>query len=210
MLYCYQFYTKWLHLNMNHPLIDTVRKAVPLSEEEAAYALSFYREKKFKKNELLLRAGDVAHDVYFVLSGGLHQYYTDENATDRTCNFTFENNFVPDLQSFSKKAPSASAITALMPAQCLLISCEDLNELLRTSPAVSRYFSILMERIAAESIRRTKSLLSSTPEKQFKELLEQEPEIFQKVPQRYIAQYLGVAPESLSRIKKRLMQPVKS
>lgn len=195
---------------MDHPLIDTVRNEVPLSDEEAVYVLSFYREKKFKKNELLLRAGDVAHDVYFVVSGGLHQYYTDENGTERTCTFSFAKNYITDLESFSKKIPSASTITTLMPAQCLLISCDDLNELLRTSPAIARYFSILMERIAAESIRRTKSLLSSTPEKQFKELLELEPEIFQKVPQRYIAQYLGVAPESLSRIKKRLMQQQKS
>ncbi|MFZ1528270.1 MAG: Crp/Fnr family transcriptional regulator [Ferruginibacter sp.] len=195
---------------MDHPLIHTIRKDVDLSDEEAAYMLSFYREKSYRKNELILQPGVVAHDVFFVLNGGLHQYYITENGADRSCAFCFENNYITDLESFSKKIPASSYLRTLMPSKCLLISCEDLTELLNTSPAVSKYFGILMERIAAESIRRTKSLLSSTPEKQFKELLEQEPEIFQKVPQRYIAQYLGVAPESLSRIKKRLMQAVKS
>jgi len=64
-----------------------------------------------------------------------------------------------------------------------------------------------VENVATENIRRTKSLLSLSPEKQFEELLENKPGILQRVPQRYIAQYIGIAPESLSRIRKRLMAP---
>jgi hypothetical protein len=81
---------------------------------------------------------------------------------------------------------------------------------MKQSAAMSEYFRMLIERVAAKSIKRTKSLLSFSPEKQFLELIEDQPEIFQRVPQRYIAQYLGIAPESLSRIKKRLMVGVKS
>jgi CRP-like cAMP-binding protein len=68
----------------------------------------------------------------------------------------------------------------------------------------------VVENVATENIRRTKSLLSLSPEKQFEELLENKPGILQRVPQRYIAQYIGIAPESLSRIRKRLMAPQKS
>lgn len=193
-----------------HPLINIVQKSVSLTEEEVAATLYFFQEKKYKRNEILLRAGEVSHHVYFVQSGGLHQFYLDEAGNERTCNFTFENEFVTDLESFSQQTRSASSIKALEPTVCYQVNCVDLVELLKQSPAVSEFFRIVVERVASESIRRTKNLLSFSPEKQFNELLEQRPDIFQRVPQKLIAQYLGIAPESLSRIKKRILVAAKS
>jgi CRP-like cAMP-binding protein len=193
-----------------HPLINIVQKSVSLTDDEVAATLYFFQEKKYKRNEILLRAGEVAHHVYFVQSGGLHQFYLDEAGNERTCNFTFENEFVTDLESFSQQTRSASSIKALEPTVCYQVNCVDLVELLKQSPAVSEFFRIVVERVASESIRRTKNLLSFSPEKQFNELLEQRPDIFQRVPQKLIAQYLGIAPESLSRIKKRMMVAAKS
>jgi CRP-like cAMP-binding protein len=144
------------------------------------------------------------------LKGALHQFYTDEEGNERTCNFTFEQDFVTDLESFSQQTQSPSSIKTLTETTCLSIKCIDLVALMKQSTAMNEYFRMLIERVAAKSIKRTKSLLSFSPEKQFLELIEEQPEIFQRVPQRYIAQYLGIAPESLSRIKKRLMVGVKS
>lgn len=190
---------------MSYELISTFRKDVVMPDDEAAYILSYFKEQHFKRNATLLHAGEVAHDVFFVTQGVLHQFYIDEAGNERTCNFAFENEFVTDLESFSKKTVSPSTIKTLTPATCLTISCSDLVPLMRESRAMSDFFYMLIERTAAASIRRTKALLSSTPEKQFLDLLEEKPEIIQRVPQRYIAQYLGIAPESLSRIRKRLI-----
>jgi len=195
---------------MTSELIATIRKEVPLAEEEAGYILSFFKEQKHKRNLLLLRSGEVAHEVFFVLKGALRQFYIDEAGNERTCNFAFENDFITDLESFSQQTKSPSSIKTLTETVCLSIRCTDLVTLLKESPAMAEFFRVLVERIAARSIKRTKSLLSFSPEKQFMELLEEQPEIFQRVPQRYIAQYLGIAPESLSRIKKRLMTAAKS
>lgn len=195
---------------MTSDLIQALRKYVPMPDEEAALILSFFKERKYKRNILLLRSGEVAHEVYFVLKGALHQFYTDEEGNERTCNFTFEQDFVTDLESFSQQTQSPSSIKTLTETTCLSIKCTDLVALMKQSAAMNEYFRMLIERVAAKSIKRTKSLLSFSPEKQFRELIEDQPEIFQRVPQRYIAQYLGIAPESLSRIKKRLMVGVKS
>jgi CRP-like cAMP-binding protein len=195
---------------MTSDLIQTLEKYVPVPEEEAKLILSFFKEHKYKRNILLLRSGEVAHEVFFVLKGGLHQFYIDEAGNERTCNFTFEQDFVTDLESFSQQTQSPSSIKTLTETTCLSIKCTDLVALMKQSPATAEFFRMLIERIAAKSIKRTKSLLSFSPEKQFLELIEEQPEIFQRVPQRYIAQYLGIAPESLSRIKKRLMVSAKS
>lgn len=195
---------------MTSDLIATMRKVVAVPDDEAETILGLFKEKKYKRNILLLRSGEVAHEVFFVLKGALHQYYTDGDGNERTCNFTFEQDFVTDLESFSQQTQSPSSIKTLTETTCLSIRCTELVALMKVSPATGEFFRVLVERIAAKSIKRTKSLLSFSPEKQFLELIADEPEIFQRVPQRYIAQYLGIAPESLSRIKKRLMTGSKS
>lgn len=194
----------------NNALIEVMRKEVAVSAQQALYFLSYFKEKHFKSGALLLEAGDVAHQVFFVLKGSLRQYYVDEAGDERTCHFTFDNEFVTDLESFSRQDGSSTSIKALSATTCLCITCSDLKVLLKESPEVSEFFRKLVERIAARSMQRTRSFLYFSPEKQFMELLEEQPEIFQHVPQRYIAQYLGIAPESLSRIKKRLMVQEKS
>lgn len=195
---------------MTSELIRAIEKVTPVPEAEAVLILSSFKEKKYKRNILLLRSGEVAHEAFFVLSGALHQFYLDENGNERTCNFTFENDFVTDLESFSQQTQSPSSIKTLTETTCLSIRCTELVALMKQSPATSEFFRVLIEQIAAKSIKRTKSLLSFSPEKQFTELMQDQPEILQRVPQRYIAQYLGIAPESLSRIRKRIMTGAKS
>lgn len=195
---------------MQNELISTLRKDVVISDAEADYILSYFKEKKYKRGAHLLQAGEVAHEVFFVLKGALHQFYLDESGNERTCNFTFENEFVTDLESFSQQTRSPSSIKALTETTCMSIRCVETVALIKESPAVNEFFRLLIERIAAASIRRTKALLSFSPEKQFNDLISEKPEILQRVPQRYIAQYLGIAPESLSRIKKRLIPAKKS
>lgn len=194
----------------NNPIIQVMNRYVPLVPGEADLILSYFTEKKYKRNDILLHSGQLAQDVFFVETGALHQFYTDDKGIDRTCNFIFEGEFITDLESFSKKQSATCFIQALEPATCRVIKCAELMELMDASPATREFFRIIVEQVASESIRRTRSLQSSSPEKAFMELLAQRPDIFQRVPQRLVAQYLGIAPESLSRIKKRMMVHAKS
>ena len=186
-------------------LIKTIHSKVPLTSTDEEFIQTFFKRKVYARGEMLLRAGEVPHEIFFITEGVVHQFYLDEEGREHSCNFCFENDFITDLESFSEQIPSSSNITALKKTICLSVRCIELVELFQKSPAVEAFFRLLVEKLAAKSIRRTKSLLSFSPEKQFLDLLESEPEILQRIPQKYIAQYLGIAPESLSRIKKRLM-----
>ena len=191
-------------------LIEVIREYVTIDDQQALHIESLFRKKQYNRGAYLLRSGEVAHTVFFVLEGALRQFYVNEEGDERSCNFIFEDDFITDLESFSQQTTSSSSIKAMAKTTCLYIRCDDLKILLKESPEISEFFRKFVERIAAKSLLRTKSLLYYSPEKQFSELLEEQPLIFQRVPQVYIAQYLGIAPESLSRIKKRLMVHTKS
>lgn len=195
---------------MTSELIKTLRKEVQLDDAEAAYILSFFEKRVYPRGASLLEAGVPASEVFFVVNGALHQFYADESGAEKSCNFVFENEFITDLESFSKQTAATSQIKALTKSSVLCLSCKNMAVLLRELPAVALFFRILVERLAAESMERTKSLLAYTPQKRFLDLAHARPDIFQRVPQRYIAQYLGIAPESLSRIRKRLFLETKS
>ncbi|MFT3702182.1 MAG: Crp/Fnr family transcriptional regulator [Agriterribacter sp.] len=195
---------------MHSSFLSTIQSYTNFSDAEAAYLMSFFHERHYKRNEVLLQEGKVAHEAFFIVKGALRQYIITEEGVEKTCNFCFENEFLTDLESFSRQSRAAASIVALEPTTCLAITCTGLVEAIKTSPASAEMFRIIVENVATENIRRTKSLLSLSPEKQFEELLQHKPEIFQRVSQRHIAQYLGIAPESLSRIRKRLMTPQKS
>lgn len=195
---------------MDQALIKAIKNEVSLTKEEADQILTHFSRKNFKRGEIVLQSGAVAREAYFIETGVLQIYYTDETGNEHTSNFGFTNNFVSDLESFTRKIPSASSIRALKPTSCLAISCQALTQLVEQSEPVREFFNGVVEHMAAESMKRTKSLLMLSPEERFLELMALQPDIFQLVPQRYIAGYLGVAAESLSRIKRRLMSTAKS
>jgi CRP/FNR family transcriptional regulator len=190
---------------MNALFLKSIRKFANISEEEAAFFFSFFQERKYKRNTVLLREGDVAHEAYFVLKGALRQFFSNGNGVEKTCNFTFEAEFFTDLESFSRKSRAATNIITLEPTECLVIKCTELGEATNQSTAAAEICKSIIENIATDNIKRIQSLLSLSPEEQFTELVQCNPQILQRVPQRYIAQYLGVAPESLSRIRKRIL-----
>ena len=195
---------------MNDLFLNSIRKFTDISTEEAAFFFSFFEEKKYKKNTVLLREGEVSHVLYFVTRGALRQFFSKEDGVEKTCNFTFEGEFFTDLESFSRKSCAVTNIITSEPTECLVITCTDLVEVMKQSAAAAELCRTIVENIATANIKRIQSLLSLSPENQFKELVQYNPEILQRVPQRYIAQYLGLAPESLSRIRKRMLIMEKS
>lgn len=189
---------------------NTIQSYGKFPDEDIAFFLSLFTERKFKKNAILLHAGEVAHEVFFITKGATRQCFDTEEGAEKTCNFTFEGEFITDLESFSRQSRSSTSIITLEPTDALSIRCTELVAVLQQSPSIAGFFRLVVEKVAADNIRRTKSLLSMSPDKQFEELIVNKPDILQRVPQRYIAQYLGVAPESLSRIRKRMMETAKS
>ncbi|EJL68721.1 Crp/Fnr family transcriptional regulator [Chryseobacterium populi] len=190
--------------------LKAIRSYTPVSVEDGLFFYSFFERRKYKKNTLLLKEGMIAEEVFFVLNGGLRQFFYDGNGTEKTCNFVFENEFLTDLESFSHKKKCTTNIIATEPTECLVVSCKDLVYCMSELPAVALLLNVIIENVATANIKRIQSLLSQSYEQQFEELIRNKPSILQRIPQRYIAQYLGIAPESLSRIRKKMLASSKS
>lgn len=185
-------------------LIEYIEKHQVLADEDKDLLVKYFERKDFKKDEILLHQNEVSQKVYFILEGGVHQFYLLENGSQKSCYFSFENTFATDIESFSKRQPAETYLVALEPTKCLMITCQNLNILLLESHNLNTFFRIIMEEVAMSGVKRTKSFLSETPEERYESLLKEQPMLFQRVPQKLIAQYLGIQPESFSRLKKRM------
>lgn len=185
-------------------LIEYIEKHQVLADEDKDLLVKYFERKDFKKDEILLHQNEVSQKVYFILEGGVHQFYLLENGSQKSCYFSFENTFATDIESFSKRQPAETYLVALEPTKCLMITCQNLSILLLESHNLNTFFRIIMEEVAMSGVKRTKSFLSETPEERYESLLKEQPMLFQRVPQKLIAQYLGIQPESFSRLKKRM------
>lgn len=189
---------------MYKALINSIEQKVKLDPVDKELVMQAFLPCTFKRSETVLQEGNVSNLVYFVNKGLLYQYYVSEKGQQHICSFAFNHEFIADLESFSKKIPSHTNIAALSKSECLSISCDALVHAMQHSKPISHFFQMVIEEVAFKSMERTKMLLTSTPEERFSYILHTQPHILQLIPQKYIAQYLGMAPESLSRIKNRM------
>ena len=189
----------------NSLLLETIRRHHPVSEAEAQVITSCFKEGTFQRKTTLLQIGQTAHQLYFVVSGILHMYYADERGQQHSCNFFMPGELVTDLESFSKQKPAGNSIETLTRTTCLHISCKASVSLMQQSPAFNKYAMDVIEATATANINRTKDLLSLQPEARYQKLLASRPDLIREVPQKYIARFLGISPESLSRIRNRIV-----
>ncbi|MEL6534852.1 MAG: Crp/Fnr family transcriptional regulator [Bacteroidota bacterium] len=184
------------------PLITYFKARLPLSTEEESLLFQTIKTKNFSKGEHLLMAGDVSHAFWFCTAGWIRMYYSKEG-NDATTYFYSENQFVSAYDSFVHQKPAQMYFQALTEVEVLEITTHAAEQLLAGSKTFEVLARIGMEEEMMVNQQIIASLLTLTPEERYNILLEERPGIFQSIPQHYIASYIGVKPESLSRIKKR-------
>ena len=177
---------------------------VPLSEEEQAQIKSYLTPKKLRKKQYLLQEGDVAKSVAFVEKGVLRSYTVDENGDEHIVQFALEGWFISDLYSFLTGEPATHNIDAVEDAELVLISKSANDELLKTMPKYETFNRLLITNAYLALQRRLTSIISQPTEERYKAFQTLYPHIVQRVPQHMIASYMGLTPESLSRIRKRI------
>ena len=158
--------------------------------------------KKLNKKEFLLKEGKICNMVAYVDKGTMRIFHTIDG-NELTCDIILENSFVTDFKSLNNGEASAINIQAIDDCDLLIIDKFDLIKLYDTNKHIARLGRIMAEKIAIRTIEIAASLSFDKPEMRFKKLLSTQPELFQKVPQKYLANILGISPESLSRIKAR-------
>ena len=155
-----------------------------------------------KKNEVWEKEGRIGQYLGFINKGILRQYHL-KDGQEFTEDFFSENDFIGNYISYLKQEPSTLNIQALEDCELFVITFEDLQKFYDEIPTVDRFGRLIAERKLIEYHDKTTSFLLDSPEERYYKLIQQKPDLHSRVKQYYIAQYLGIRPESLSRIRKR-------
>jgi CRP-like cAMP-binding protein len=185
------------------------QQVVPLTENELALIDAHFESKQIKKKELLLRNGVVCDFIAFI-SGGSVRHFHVKDGVEKTCDISFENAWVTDFQSFTNGTPCIMNLQAMEDTRVFSIQRDKLYQLYKICPAYETFGRIMAEQVAQRATEIAMSLSSEKPEERFLNLIKKQPDFFQRIPQKYIANFLGVGPESLSRIRNRIIQKQKS
>ncbi len=176
-----------------------------LTEEEFEQICEAFTPKKYRKKQYLLQAGEVCKYTAFVLSGSFRQYSVDDKGVEHIIHLGIENWWVGDRESFTMLTPSRFNIDAVEDSEVLLITVDKMKGLTGI-PAMSRMIAKLDQRNFIASQKRIHASISLTAEERYLELLHNNPVFLQRFPQNMIASYLGITPETLSRIRKKALQ----
>ncbi|MDB5141604.1 MAG: hypothetical protein JWQ66_317 [Mucilaginibacter sp.] len=151
---------------------------------------------------LLVREGSIADEMIFVIKGCIRAWYNAEGQ-DITLQFFFEGDSVTSLESFLKNIRSTINIETLEECEVGILKKSDFSDLIKTDPKIKElFYETAIDKLFIHA-NRLLSLLKDKPSHRYQQLLTEKPEIFQRVPQHYIASYLGITPVSLSRIRNR-------
>ena len=156
--------------------------------------------KILSKGEFLIREGEVERNIYLVESGALRVFYLTE-LEEMTIRLGYKGSMITSLSSFIKGTPSEFYIDALRKTTLKVISREALMELVNKDGESMRQYTRLLESLITQQIEREIDLLITSPTERLNRVLQRSPNLFQEIPLKYIASYLRMTPETLSRIR---------
>lgn len=188
---------------MYNELRESLSKFVTITDEEFNMFVSKMKPRTLKKNEHFLREGEICHNAVFLINGCV-RYYFIVNGEEKTGQFFFDSSWYTDLESFVSGEPSEQNIQALETSECLIISKKDLHQLYERSHTFERFGRLLVEYGFLGLRKKNKLLTNMSPEERYLDLLKNRPRVIERIQLIYIASYLGIQPESLSRIRKRI------
>jgi len=187
---------------MNIELLkESFNKHVSLSEKEWEIVISFIQLKIFSKGDILLRQNEVCSFITFLLSGSVIYYQLTDKGDEITTDFAFEGEWVTDNRSRISQTPSHLNIKAFEQTQAAMIQQNELEELFKQIPAMERVGRLLVEQAYLRIVQLSIDLQTLSAEERYQKLVAESPQAFQRLPLYHIANYLGVAPKSLSRIR---------
>jgi CRP-like cAMP-binding protein len=182
-------------------IISIFRSKVQLSDDAAEALLKKWSHSvQLKRNDFLVSKGQVETNLYYVMSGSMRIFYPVKD--EEICaGFAYDNNLICSYPSFIRQQPSDYAIQALTTTNLHFIKRANFYELFRLHHDIESAWRMLEEEALVGKIEREVEMLTFTPEERYKRLMDRSPHIFQIIPRKYIASYLRMSPETLSRIK---------
>lgn len=159
-------------------------------------------EKEIPSKTVLLREGEISNTIYFIKKGCIREWF-NKDGKEITFQFFFDEQPVASIESFMNQKPSLFTIETIEPSQVMLIKREWFNDLLDRNPDFKIGFQDFLFKRLGNYSQLFLSRIKDSPQERYEELLKKNPEIIKRVPQHYIASFLGITPISLSRIRNR-------
>jgi len=188
---------------MASALLSSIQQYIPLSSRDAEVTLSLFKRKTIEKGDYLLKEREICRQLYFI-EKGLLRYFMNDDGSDITHFFAAENDFACNYESLLKNSPSRKNIQAIEETTIWTISQSDLDLFYKQIEHGERFGRLLMEKELLNTISRFLEHYTHSPEQRYQDFLTQFSALQQRIPQYYIASYVGVQPPSLSRIRKRM------
>jgi CRP-like cAMP-binding protein len=181
-----------------------LNEKIELTDEEQEIIKSYLTPKKLRKKQYLLQAGDVCKTIAFVEKGALRAYSTDEKGNEHIIQFAIEGWTISDLYSFMTGEPATYHIDALEDSELVLITKSAQDEILKQVPKYETYTRLQLTGAYLAMQKRLTSIISLPLEERYLDFLKTYQDIAQRVPQHMIASYMGLKPETLSRVRRKL------
>lgn len=191
-------------MNAFQILLQTLKQITTLDADEEVLFQKAFKPFSLQKNEYFLQSTEVNTKLGF-LSKGLVRYFVFKNEEEATLEFTKEGEFVADYGSFITKQPSIQNIQALEDCEFLVIDYDELQKLYKVSKNANLLGRIIIEHRFIIMVNQLLTVHQYTPEDRYRYFLEHYKDLAQRIPQYLIASYVGVKPQSLSRIRKRIV-----
>lgn len=181
-----------------------VNKCTIFSESELTFFDNLLQAKSVKKKTILLREGEICNFEAYILKGCIRTYCMDENGAEVILQFAVEDWWVSDIASFHDQKPSKLFIETLENCELLMLNYEAKEELLYKMPRFERVFRLMVQRNLSVTQNRLISTIAKPAQERYLDFLERYPSVAQRVPQHYIAAYLGISAEFLSKIRAKI------
>jgi len=191
-------------MDKNARIKNSIKPVVSLTDEELLAFCAGFEVKKLNRNELFLEEGQICNFIGFVNHGAMIYFKTTDNGDEITTDFAFEGDWVTNNLSRLNNSPALISIKAIKACEILIVRQTVLEDFLIKIPKIERLCRILMEQAYLKIVQQSIDLQILSAKQRYETLLQKDPEIFQKVQLYHIANYLGIAPKSLSRIRKEI------
>ena len=187
-------------------ILQNVLRHIALNDEEISYFTSLLSHKEVARKEFLLQAGNVAKHINFIHAGALKAYYLDVKSDENIIMLAVDDWWITDMYSFTSGNPAMQFISAIEDTAIFQLQKNDFDLLLEKIPAFERFFRILMQNAYIREQLRVIQNLSMPAEERYLNFLKKYPQLVQRVTQKQIASYIGVSPEFLSAMRKRMLK----
>ncbi|HVK48208.1 MAG TPA: Crp/Fnr family transcriptional regulator [Pseudobacter sp.] len=189
---------------MYEVFLEHINRKVPLTEEDKAIIKTYLIPKKVRRKQYLLQEGDVCKNIFFVEKGALREYSLDESGREHILQFALEGWAISDLYSFLTGEPATYTIDAIEDSELVMVSKSAHEELLKKVRSYETFTRLNITGAYLSMQRRLTSTVSASLEERYEAFVGLYPHIAERVPQHMIASYLGLTPETLSRVRKRM------